>query len=232
MKSDEKYRHLRGCMRRDTRTLPSLSRELLNACKVVAKRVFPVIGSLALLPICSTAAGAPGVDAREYPGPAWSPYIVGAAIGVLSWLTFYFSDKPIGASSFFAQVAGFLGKLIAPNRTASLAYFKDNPPRVGWEFVFVMTTIAGGALGALTGGEFTNEWLPPMWKARFGDSILLRAAVAFGGGILMAFGARLAGGCTSGHGISGTLQLNVASWIAVTCFFIGGIAVAMPLYKL
>jgi uncharacterized membrane protein YedE/YeeE len=71
-----------------------------------------------------------------------------------------------------------------------------------------------------------------MWIARFGDSIALRAAVAFGGGILMAFGARLAGGCTSGHGISGTLQLNVASWIAVICFFIGGIAVAMLLFKL
>lgn len=40
---------------------------------------------------------------------------------------------------------------------------------------------------------------------------------------LMAFGARFAGGCTSGHGISGALQLNVGSWIAVVCFFIGGI---------
>jgi uncharacterized membrane protein YedE/YeeE len=71
-----------------------------------------------------------------------------------------------------------------------------------------------------------------MWIARFGDSIALRAVIAFGGGILMAFGARLAGGCTSGHGISGTLQLNMASWIAVVCFFVGGIAVAMLLFKL
>ena len=90
----------------------------------------------------------------------------------------------------------------------------------------------GGAIAAITGGEFVNEWLPPMWKARFGDSIALRGAVAFGGGILMAFGARLAGGCTSGHGISGTMQLNVASWIAVICFFIGSMAVAIPLFKL
>ena len=93
-------------------------------------------------------------------------------------------------------------------------------------------TIAGGTIAALTGGEFTNEWLPPMWVARFGDSIALRAVVALGGGVLMAIGARLAGGCTSGHGISGTLQLNLASWIAVVCFFIGGIAVAMLLFKL
>ena len=64
------------------------------------------------------------------------------------------------------------------------------------------------------------------------DSFGLHAALGLLGGILMAFGARFAGGCTSGHGISGTLQLNVGSWIAVTCFFIGGIAVAYPLYLL
>jgi hypothetical protein len=177
-------------------------------------------------------AAEPGVNALDYPGPAWSPYVVGAAIGALSWLTFYFSDKAIGASSFYAQVSGFIGKLFAKRHTQSLAYFKDNPPRVGWEFVFVLSTIVGGAIAAVTGGEFVNEWLPPMWTARFGDSIPLRAAVAFGGGILMGFGARLAGGCTSGHGISGTMQLNVASWIAAICFFIGGIAVAIPLFKM
>jgi uncharacterized membrane protein YedE/YeeE len=200
--------------------------------RFIPKHASYFICSLALLPMRAAVAAEPGVNAPDYPGSAWSPYLVGAAIGVLSWLTFYFSDKPIGASSFYAQVAGFFGKLIVPRHTALLAYFKDNPPRVGWEFVFVVSIIVGGALAAVTGGEFANRWLPPMWIARFGDSIALRAAVAFGGGILMAFGARLAGGCTSGHGISGTLQLNVASWIAVICFFIGGIAVAMLLFKL
>ena len=71
-----------------------------------------------------------------------------------------------------------------------------------------------------------------MWEARFGDSIALRAAIGFGGGLLMAYGARLAGGCTSGHGISGTMQLNPGSWITVICLFIGGIAVAIPLFTL
>src|SRR5664279_2042683 len=191
-----------------------------------------LIGGLALLPMHAAVAAEPGVNALNYPGPVWSPYIIGAGICVLSWLTFYFSDKSIGASSFYAQVSGFIGKVFAKRHTESLAYFKDNPPSVDWEFVFVVATIAGGAIAALTGGEFANEWLPAMWVARFGDSIALRAIVAFGGGILMAVGARLAGGCTSGHGISGTLQLNVASWIAVVCFFIGGIVVARLLFKL
>ncbi len=191
-----------------------------------------LLGGFALGPLSVAVAAEPAVNALDYPGPAWSPYVVGAGIGVLSWLTFYFSDKPIGASSFYAHIAGFLGKLIAPRHTQSLAYFRDKPPRVSWGFVFVVATIVGGAIAALTGGEFTNEWLPPIWEARFGDSIALRAAIGFGGGLLMAFGARLAGGCTSGHGISGTLQLNPASWIAVICLFIGGIAVAIPLFTL
>lgn len=187
---------------------------------------------LAVLPISTAHAAETGVHALNYPGPAWSPYLVGAGIGVLSWLTFYFSDKPIGASSFYAHIAGFIGKLVTPRHTQSLSYFKAKPPSVNWGFVFVVAIIAGGAIAALTGGEFANEWLPPMWEARFGDSITLRAAIGFGGGMCMALGARLAGGCTSGHGISGTMQLNPGSWITLICLFIGGVAVAIPLFTL
>jgi len=46
----------------------------------------------------------------------------------------------------------------------------------------------------------------------------------------MGFGARWAGGCTSGHGISGTLQLAASGWLAAICFFIGGIFAAVMLY--
>jgi uncharacterized membrane protein YedE/YeeE len=185
---------------------------------------------VALLP-CVAGAAEIAVDARQYPGPAWSPYIVGALLGVLSWLTFYFADKPIGASSFYATVAGMLGKLVAKKHTENLAYYKSNPPVVDWEFAFVIAAVGGAFVAAFAGGEITGEWLPSMWVARFGESSIgLRAVVAILGGALMAFGARLAGGCTSGHGISGTLQLNVGSWIAVICFFVGGIAVAMPLF--
>jgi uncharacterized protein len=197
-----------------------------------ALRVMPGIlaAGLLLLPAGAVAAGL-AVDAREYPGPAWSPYLVGALIGVLSWLTFYFSNQPIGASSFYASVAGLIGKRVAPARTRALAYYKSHPPAVDWEFAFVLAAIAGAFIAAFTGGELTLRWLSPMWEARFGEGTIgLRAAVAGLGGILMAFGARMAGGCTSGHGISGTLQLSVGSWIAVICFFIGGVTVALLLF--
>ena len=169
--------------------------------------------------------------AREYDGAARSPYLVGAGIGVLCWLTFYLASKPIGASSFYATVAGFIGKAVAPRHIGRLKYFKDNPPEIGWGFVFVLSAVAGGFLAAWSGGEFRNEWLHPMWTDHFGENSMgLRAVTAVAGGALMAFGARLADGCTSGHGISGTLQLSLGSWLTVAAMFVGGIVVAKLFY--
>lgn len=186
--------------------------------------VFPSL--LALRP-------APGTSALDYSGPAWPPYLVGALIGVLSMFTFYYSDKPLGASTGYARVAGMIGRLFARKHTESLKYYQDNKPAVDWEVMLVFGAIAGAFLAAWQGGELTGEWVPAMWSARFGhETLWLRLGAALVGGVLMAFGARLAGGCTSGHGISGTLQLSVGSWIAVICFFAGGIATAMLMYRI
>lgn len=193
--------------------------------------VLLVLALNCLLSVKADAVVYAGTNPQDYSGPSWSPYLAGAGIGVLSWFTFYFSDKAIGASSFYATLAGFFGKAVAPKHTESLKYYRENPPKLNWSFVFVACVIAGSFVAAYTGGEITNEWVHPMWVARFGSSVLFRGVVAFAGGLLMAFGARLAGGCTSGHGISGTLQLNVGSWIALICMFAGGIATAMLLYR-
>ena len=195
---------------------------------------------LLLLPVlASLPAAAFGQDVNElpspypYPEPAWSPYLVGALIGVLTMLTLAFSKKPVGASSAYSDLAGLAGRAIAPRHIGSLKYYQEHKPAVSWTVVFVLGAVGGAFLAAWTGGELTGFYLQDMWVARFGaDSYLLRTLLAFAGGAIMAYGARMAGGCTSGHGISGTLQLAVGSWLAVICFFIGGIAVAMLLYRL
>ncbi len=188
-----------------------------------------VLAALLVAPSAAIAADF-GVNALTYDGGAWSPYVVGAGIGVLSWCTFYFADKALGASSAYATLAGLIGKLVAPRHIESLEYYRCNPPHLDWGLVLVLFTIVGGLVAAWTGSEFRNEWLHPMWVDRFGDDLVLRGVVACAGGVLMAFGARLAGGCTSGHGISGTLQLNAGSWLTVIAMFIAGIATAMLLY--
>lgn len=180
----------------------------------------------------ATAAVAQTTDAAASSGAAWSPYLVGGLIGILVMVTLYVSDQPLGASSAYAKVAGLIEKALAPRHTGSLPYFRDNPPGISWEFMLVAGVIVGAFVATWTGGEWTGRWLPPMWEERFGDAVWLRLAVAFIGGATMAFGARLAGGCTSGHGISGALQLSVGSWVALVCFFVGGLMVAMPMYRL
>lgn len=163
-------------------------------------------------------------------GGAWSPYLVGALIGVLSMVTFYFSDKPLGASSAYTRIAGLLTRLVAPGHAKSLPLYRETEPKVEWEVMLVVGVAIGAFIAAWSGGEFTGAWVPAAWAERFGDGAGLRQAAAFAGGAVMAFGARLAGGCTSGHGISGTMQLSVGSWVALACFFIGGAIVARGIY--
>ena len=171
------------------------------------------------------------VDTAFQAGGAWSPYLAGALIGVLVCLTLYFSEEPVGVSSFYATVAGFIGMAIAPKHTKQLAYYQENPPVMNWEFSFVLAVILGSAAAAASGGEWSVRGLPQMWTDRYGAGSGLRyAGLSFLGGALMAFGARLSGGCTSGHGISGTAQLSVSSWLAVISFFLGGMIAVRAIY--
>lgn len=163
-------------------------------------------------------------------GGAWDPYLVGALIGLLSMATFYFSNKALGVSTAYARLAGLLGYLASKPHTDSLRYYQDNTPKIEWEVMLSLGIVLGAFVAALSGGEFKIAVVPALWEAHFGNSLPLRLAVAFFGGLIMAFGARLAGGCTSGHGISGALQLSVGSWIALAAFFAGGVVTAMVMY--
>ena len=168
----------------------------------------------------------------EHEAGAWSPYVVGALIGMLTMATFYFSDKPLGVSTAYARLAGLIGNLFSKGHTESLVYFQEKKPKIEWEVMLLFCIILGSFVAASTGHELTGTWVPALWEQHFGPGIALRAGCALLGGAVMAFGARLAGGCTSGHGISGALQLSVSSWIALACFFAGAIVTAMLLYPL
>lgn len=191
-----------------------------------------VFAALIVLLACTVAGANTAADPNAYSEAAWSPYLVGALIGVLSMLTFYFSNKPIGASTAYARLAGLVGTMFSKRHTNSLRFYRKKTPKIDWETMLVIGVIGGAFIAAWTGGELTGRLVPPLWAVRFGeDTALLRIVFAFIGGAIMAFGARIAGGCTSGHGISGTLQLSVGSWIALICFFVAGVSVAMLMYR-
>lgn len=163
---------------------------------------------------------------------AWSPYLVGALIGLLSMATFYFSSKPLSVSTAYARLAGLVGNLFFRDHTENLKLYQDTRPKIEWGVMLVFGMLLGAFIAAVSGGELTAEWVPALWEQRFGPNVALRLGLAFLGGAILAFGARLAGGCTSGHGISGALQLSVSSWIALMCFFAAAVTTAHLLYHL
>lgn len=162
----------------------------------------------------------------------WSPYAVGIGIGVLSWLTWLISKKPIGCSTSFARSAGMFEKLIRGKQVEEKPYYQEIKPTIDWQWMLVAGMVIGALVSSLLSGDFGWQWIPDRWAAAFGMNVLLRVIVALMGGILLGFGARWAGGCTSGHGISGTMQLAVSSWISAICFFVGGIFMAQILFAL
>ncbi len=161
----------------------------------------------------------------------WSPYVVGAGIGILSWIAFVLSDKPIGCSTAFSRTSGMIEKLWRGKKVHNKPYYQKFAPVIDWEWMLVVGVIVGAFLSSRLSGTFALEWVPAQWQAAVGDHAVVRWAVALIGGVMMGVGARWAGGCTSGHGISGTLQLAVSGWLAAMSFFAGGIAAAMLLYK-
>jgi len=160
----------------------------------------------------------------------WSPYAVGIGIGILSWFTWLISSKPIGCSTSFAKTAGLIEKLFRGNKVDDRPYYQEVKPGVDWQWVFVAGIVGGAAASSLLSGDFSWQWVPSVWEQNFGDNVLPRLATALAGGLLLGFGSRWAGGCTSGHGISGTMQLAVSGWISAICFFIGGIIMAQLLF--
>ena len=214
----------------------------MKACAVSG----PWVGPCSLVCILTLVLGCPhamGFEAEPYVAEAlesgggwltrarWAPYLVGAGIGVLSWLAFLLSDHPLGVSTAYARTAGMVEKAVRGEKVKEKEYYQEHEPVVDWEWMLVLGLLVGATASAVLSGDFRWEVVPPMWEGGFGYSPVVRIAVAVLGGWLIGFGARWAGGCTSGHGISGALQLVISSWLAALCFFIGGIAAAFLLYR-
>ncbi len=161
----------------------------------------------------------------------WSPYVAGALSGLVSIGSVWIAGKYLGASTTFVKTAAMLEKVVTPERVAKLSYFIKNKPSIDWQWMFVLGVAVGALIAAVLSGTFKIQTIPDMWRKNFGDSLGLRGAVAFSGGIIAALGARLADGCPSGHGLSGGLQLSVSGYVALIFFFVGGLISANILYK-
>jgi len=152
--------------------------------------------------------------------PFWSPYAVGAAIGVLSWFAFLTAGRPLGISSAFVRLVAWVEGIFAPAHVEAAPYLAKMKPVFDWEFFLVI----GVALGALASSRLGGVRSAERPSAR-------RIAEAVLGGFFLMIGARLANGCTSGNGISGSLQLALSGWVFFLTIFASGVAAALLFRK-
>ena len=171
-----------------------------------------------------------GVSFRD---KAWSPYVAGVVIGLLQIPAFLLIETALGASSSYVTVGGLLASVVDPT-VNQIDYVAKHIAATGknWWQVALVVGVAVGAFVSMRLSGARRQAISPVWSRALGTSKpAIRYTIAFGAGFLMLFGARIADGCTSGHGLSGVAQLAVSSTIAVVAMFVGGIATASLLLR-
>ncbi|MEM7312217.1 MAG: YeeE/YedE thiosulfate transporter family protein [Planctomycetota bacterium] len=155
------------------------------------------------------------MDITIQPWPWW---FSGILIGLTVPLLYLLSGKAFGISTSFQHI----GALCTPN--SRWKYLSDYDRKSGlWRIVFAIGIAIGGFVGTHILSTEPIEFLPASFSAPSG---LLRLFI---GGVLVGFGTRYAGGCTSGHAITGISNLNWPSLVATIFFFVGGLAVTWGL---
>ncbi|MCV6598192.1 MAG: YeeE/YedE family protein [Mangrovicoccus sp.] len=172
--------------------------------------------------------------------------------GVLLGVVFFLAValvKPIGVSTQFVILDGILWNAVDPSVVEQSAegysspnayldksggkYAKSVANPLNYSFVFVLAMMLGAFLSTLARGGLSPEErrAPALWRQNYGNNPWARNATAFLGGFIVLYGARLAGGCTSGHMMSGMMQTALAGYIFAAGAFAAAIPTAMLLYR-
>ena len=113
-------------------------------------------------------------------------------------------------------------------------YAKNIANPMNYSFLFVLAMVAGAFLSSRLGGTkptALDKSAPEVWRQRFGENPSLRYVTVFFAGVLVLFGARLAGGCTSGHMMSGMMQTSLSGYLFAMGAFAIGVPAAILVYK-
>lgn len=172
------------------------------------------------------------IDAAGGARTNWTPYLTGAGIGVLSWVVFAIADDPLGITTALSAIAGFAAMPFTGAETVwRNSYWAQTVPGLSYGSLFLLGVMLGAFAAAVSARQFRIEAVPAAWRRRFGPSPTRRFAAAFVAGAVEMYGARLAGGCASGHGISGTLQLALSSWLFTIVMFATAILFGSYLFR-
>ena len=149
----------------------------------------------------------------------------GAGLAVLNGLMFMniTTATPMGASSLFPWAGGIAFGLQNSDWVDSLK------SSASWQIFFLGGAFLAGLVFSILRKEFRFKVIHARWEKYKGSSVLKRLLYAFAGGFLLIFGARMAGGCTSGHVITGGMQIALSSYL-FAMFTFGGLLITGHLF--
>ena len=160
------------------------------------------------------------------PKDYWNPYAAGVALGLVLLASYLVLGYGLGASGAASRIGAYLTGAVFPDFIRHNSYFSSYfeggaGPLTDWIIFGVLGVFLGGIVGSATAGR-------QQWGITRGPRIspALRLTLAFAGGIIMGFAARLSRGCTSGQALSGGALLSAGSWIFMLAVFAGGYALA------
>jgi uncharacterized membrane protein YedE/YeeE len=170
---------------------------------------------------------------NELPGaprPLMNPYAAGVLLGLVLLASYALTGRGLGATAAFAALATGLTGLVSPAAVQAsavhLKYWNDGAPWLNWTLFLLLGALVGAALSARQARRFR----PGIERGpRIGDG--QRLALAFVGGFIAAWGAKLAKGCTSGQALTGGSMLNAGSLVFLAAVFVAGFGLAHLLRK-
>lgn len=151
----------------------------------------------------------------------------GLALAVLNGIVFLtvVSNRPIGASTTYPYVAALITGI------TENSYFLKIQESGKWDLLFLTGAFLSGLILSVIRKDFKITLIHSNWEKYKGNSASKRLIWSFIGGFILIFGARMAGGCTSGHIISGGMQLSLSSFVFAAFVFAGLLITGKYFYK-
>lgn len=166
----------------------------------------------------------------------WSPYAAGVMLGFVAIAVVWGANVLLSGSGGFVNLAGMLGKALAPALFDNMFFNFIMPPGFTYSVVMLGGLFIGGFIGAASSG--TLLWgkkdavlNDAQWKRIIGPQVWKRWLIAFIGAVLLEYAAGIAGGCTSGLAISGGMLLAPAAFLFIAGMFVSGIITTLLVYR-
>ena len=157
--------------------------------------------------------------------PFWNPWLAGFLLGLVLLASFVVAGRGLGATAAYSALATAVAGLADPGRVAAhpvhARFWNDGAPLLSWTVILVVGAAAGAFLSGWQGRRLAlvTEHGPRVGARR-------RLLLAFAGGLLAAWGARLARGCTSGQALTGGAMLSVGGLVFMAAVFVAAYLLA------